>query len=425
MLSAVALSGSLLFAATACGGSDGAPAEGETLTVAVDTLGDTIVVRTAGDVPLSDELQLTEQWRVGDPNGDETTSFGRVHSLAVTENDELYVFEASVPQLRHYAADGALIGVLGGKGSGPGEYTRSNGLAVLTDGRVVLWDSGNSRLNLYGNDDSYLTQWMPPVQGLSTGTNVVQALADGGIALRAFLRDTTLTREAIGRVAWYRFDADGNARDTIRTPDFEDAPENLFAQQGGGVSTRPVPFIAAGEAALDRYGALVVSPGAPFVVRFMKGTQHMRVEREVRAPDLSDSEREQTRAQVTWEMARTEPGWTWNGPDIPSTKAPVRSLATTLDDQLLVSVSTESEPYAPEPPRVVEGEEPRPTVAFRSATAYELFAPDGTFRGRFRLPYGARLHALRGTDAWGTVVDELDVPYLVRWRLDAPTAPQD
>ena len=412
-------------ALSACGGGEAGRAPAPTLSVAVDTIGDTIVVRTAGDVPASEELVLRERWRVGDPDGDETTSFGRVHSIAVNAEDELFVFEASVPQLRHYAADGTLLGVLGGKGSGPGEYSRANGLAVLTDGRVVLWDSGNSRVNLYAANGEFLTQWIPPVQQFNTGRNTVFAMVDGGVALQAFLRDSALTREALGRVAWFLFDGNGSVRDTVRAPDFDDAPPNLIAQREGSVSTRPVPFIADGQAALDRHGALVVSPGSPYLLRYEHEGQHRRVEREVRAHPVSDDEREQTRASVGWQMARTEPGWSWNGPDIPTTKPPVLALATTLDDQLLVSVSAESEPFEPEPARIVAGEEPRPVVAFRAPTTYELFAPDGSFRGRFRLPFGAQLHALRGNDAWGTVVDELDVPYLVRWTLEQPSAARD
>jgi hypothetical protein len=108
---------------------------------------------------------------------------------------------------------------------------------------------------------------------------------------------------------------------------------------------------------------------------------------------------------------------------MPNQKAPVRGVATTLDGQTLVSVSTESEPFEPELAPVREGEAPRPLVKFRSATAYELFTRDGQLRGRFTLPHGGRLHTMRGDDAWGTVTDSLDIPYLVRWRVEPAARP--
>jgi hypothetical protein len=63
-------------------------------------------------------------------------------------------------------------------------------------------------------------------------------------------------------------------------------------------------------------------------------------------------------------------------------------------------------------------------VRFRSRTAYELFTADGTLRGRFTMPFGGTVHAVRGDEVWGTVTDEDDVPYLVHWRLQQAT-PRD
>lgn len=399
----------------------GPTTDGTAYVTTIDSAGDTLIVRTVGEIPASEQLRLSEVWRVGDPDGDEDTSFGYVHSVAVGADDGVYVFEGSVPQLRRYAADGTLLGVIGGKGSGPGEYTRSNGVAVLADGRVALWDGGNSRVLIYGADGTYQTQFLPPVQGYGTSNNVVSALADGGVALRAYLRDSTLTREALGRAAWFLFDGDGRARDTVLAPFYGDPPPNLVASVEGSTSTRPVPFTPNPQTGLDAHGEVIGSPGAPYVVHLQHDGRPLRIEREIASVPVSGEERDQQRASVIWGMRQTDPAWTWNGPEIPNSKPPVVSLTPALDDQVLVSVGTASEPFEPEPPRVVEGQEPRPVVSFRAPQVYELFGGDGQFRGRFRLPQGARLHALRGRDAWGTVIDSLDIPYLVRWRLEPPT----
>jgi hypothetical protein len=405
----------------ACGDTDGAT-DAPSFTTVVDTLGDTIVVRTTGDIPAPDELTLTEVWRVGDPDGDETTSFGFVHSIGVNSALELFVFEGSTPQFRHYDANGTLLRVIGGKGSGPGEYQRANGVAVLTDGRVALWDGGSSRINIYGPDGEYLTQWSPPVTGYGTSNQSLGALADGRLAVTAYVRDTTLTREALGRTAWFLYDSTGTNRDTLLQPFFGEPPVNLISRVEGSVNSMGVPFMARPTSALHPSGVVVGSPAAPYVVYAQHQGQPLRIERVTTPLPVPAAEREQRREQVLYNMRRNDPAWTWNGPEIPQTKPPIIGLTTTLDGALLVSVSMPSEPFEPDAPRVVEGEVPPPQLTFRSRLAYEWFGADGSLRGRFTLPRGARLHAMRGSDAWGTVIDSLDIPYLVRWRVDGATA---
>jgi hypothetical protein len=408
-------------ASAACGTADETPANAPAFTTVVDTVGDTVVVRTTGDIAPAQELQLVETWRIGDPDGDETTSFGWVHSMALNPQDELYVFESTSPQFRHYASDGTLIQVISGKGSGPGEYQRSNGVAVLADGRVALWDAGSSRINLYAADGTYLTLWRPPVASFGTSNQSLLALNDGRLSVRAYVRDTTLTREALGRNAWFIYDTTGTVTDTILEPFFGDPPINLISRRDGNTNSMGVPFLPRPMAAMVPSGRVAGSSGAEYVVHTTHNDQLYRIERSAPSIPVPDAERTQRREQVLYNMRRNDPAWTWNGPDIPTQKPPITGIATTLDGQLLVSVSTPSETFNPDPPRQVEGEVPPPIVSYRSPTAFELFAPDGKLRGRFTLPMGARIHALRGDDAWGTVTDSLDVPYLVRWRLQQPT----
>jgi hypothetical protein len=214
----------------------------------------------------------------------------------------------------------------------------------------------------------------------------------------------------------------GTLRDTTLQPFYGDPPPNLVASVEGNTSSRPVPYAPTPQAALHPDGFVVGSPGAPYVVFASHAGRPLRIERESRSIPVPPDEADQTREQVIWGMRLTDPAWTWDGPSIPSEKAPVRNIATTLDGHILVTVSTPSEPYEPDPSPVREGETPRPQVNFRSAVAYELFSPDGQLRGKLTLPHGTRVHAVRGDDVWGVATDSLDVPYLVRWRVEAPAA---
>ena len=408
------------FLLAACGGD--APARRGALQATVDTVGDTIVVRTMGDVPAAEALQLVEVWRAGSDDGDEATSFSWLHSLDITANGDVYVFEAGGPQLRHYDADGALLRTIGRKGSGPGEYDRANGVVVLRDGRVVLWDgAGNSRLNVYSAADSFLTQWKPPVTGFGTGNQALLALDNGGLAARAYVQDTT-RRDALGRVAWFQYDAAGVLRDTLVQPSTIGTDAiMLVARREGSASSRPVPYMPRAIVQLHAAGHLVWTPGAPYVVHAQLAGRPLRIERSAAPVPVSDDERRERREQVIWGMRQTDPDWIWDGPDIPREKPPVQNLLLGHDGQILSVLSTPSETFEPDPPRVVEGQVPQPVVRYRSTPAYELFRPDGTLRGRFTLPRGATVHALRGDDLWGTVTDEDDVPYLVRWRIGNAT----
>jgi hypothetical protein len=389
------------------------------------TAGDTVVVRTRGDMAPDAEWQLVEQWRAGSTDGDAATSFSLVHSLAITDDAHVLVFDQGGPVLRRYAPNGTLVRAIGRKGSGPGEYERVNGVAVRTDGQAVLWaGAGSSRLNVYAPTDSFVTQWAAPVSGYGTSDQSLVALTDNRVAVRAYVRDSTLRREAIGRTAWFVYDASGVARDTVLQPELNDATVMLIARNAGSASSRPVPYQPRPVAALLLDGTVAWSPGTPYVVHGRHEGKPLRIERDARALPVTDTEREQLRAQVIWGMRQTDPNWIWDGPDIPSTKPAVRDVTISLDGQYLVHVSTASEPFEPEPPRVVEGETPRPLVRFRSPTTYELFSADGAMRGRFTLPRGATVHAVRGDDVWGTVTDDDDVPYLVHWRLQRAT-PRD
>jgi len=412
---AVIAFGAILLAT--CGDPDAA-ADTPTFTTVVDTLGDTIVVRITGDIPAVNELKLSEVWRVGDPDGDETTGFGFVHSMGVNSVSEVYVFEGSTPQLRHYDASGALIRVIGGKGSGPGEYQRANGVTVLTDGRVALWDAGSSRINIYSADGEYLDQWRPPVTGFMTSSQSLTTLTDGRMAASALLREASHIHDPLGRAAWFVYDAAGTLRDTLLQPIFGDPSANLPSRRAGDGNSMPVPFLPRSTTVLHPQGFVVGSPAAPYVVFLQQPGALRRIERVTTPWTVPDAERAQRRQQVVYYMRRNDPGWTWNGPEIPQYKPPLNGIMTTLDGALLVSVSTPSELFEPDPPAVAAGEVPPPVLTFRSRRTFEWFDADGTLRGRFTLPLSARLLAMRGRDAWGTVNDSLDIPYLVRWRIE-------
>ena len=60
-----------------------------------------------------------------------------------------------------------------------------------------------------------------------------------------------------------------------------------------------------------------------------------------------------------------------------------------------------------------------PPLRWRESTAYDIFEPDGRFVGVLSPPLGTMLQHSDGGRVWGVVRDSLDVPRIVRFRLEA------
>lgn len=116
---------------------------------------------------------LVREVRFGVADGAEEYLFGNVTEMAVDSDGSMYVYDAQVPALRKYDANGRFLRTFGRGGQGPGEYRSAGGLAILPDGRVLLWDSGNWRFNVYSRDGDVLPSWPTPsgATGASLGTS--------------------------------------------------------------------------------------------------------------------------------------------------------------------------------------------------------------------------------------------------------------
>src|SRR5690606_34417998 len=118
---------------------------------AVDSTGDTIQVRINGAVP--DELvrTLVAELAVGETDGEDVYTFGRIGTVLEGPAKGLIVHDAHNTSglIRLYDSTGTYLRTVGAKGSGPGEYQQLNGLVRLPNGQLVLWDGNNARLSRY------------------------------------------------------------------------------------------------------------------------------------------------------------------------------------------------------------------------------------------------------------------------------------
>ena len=179
---------------------------------------------------------LVPEISIGVFDGADEYMFGEVNELAVARDGSIYVFDRQVPALRKYDANGKFVKTFGRKGQGPGEYISGGGLGVLPDGRVLLWDTGNWRINVYSPNGDLLTQFNTP-GNLGPNTTYVTSRAmvidtAGFIYLRQSVRERPVAGQSgppASRNVLIRLRADGAVVDTIEAPKFSHTPRSLTA----------------------------------------------------------------------------------------------------------------------------------------------------------------------------------------------------
>jgi hypothetical protein len=393
---------------------------------AVDSTGDTVVVRVSGPVPESRVSTLVPELEVGAEDGTEEETFGRIGTVLGTANGGLLVHDAQAPIVRLFDAQGAFVRTLGGKGGGPGEYEHINGITRLPDDRIVLWDAAGNRLNLYGADGEFVRSWRMPFIGYFTN-NSLWSDAQGDIHAGAVLeRDEEDPRR--NKQGLIRMDTTGAVLDSLAYPQWREAAPYLVARSPNGRMSmaRDAPFMPGNISRLLPSGGIVSGPGDPYVlyVTHQDGRKPMRIEREHEPVPVTSSEADEQRSSIEFGMRRVDPSWSWTGPGIPSTKPAYRGISVGRDGRIWVSLSTAGEPIPEsERPTPRAGEPPPPAVTTRDPLVYDVFSPAGQLLGRVALPPRTSMYVMEGNSVWGMRRDSLDVPYAVRFRIEPTLVP--
>lgn len=86
--------------------------------------------------------------------------FNKPTNLAVAPGGDLYVSDGyGNARVHRFAADGRLIGSWGEPGTGPGQFNLPHGIATTADGRVLVADRENDRIQVFSPDGEYLDGW--------------------------------------------------------------------------------------------------------------------------------------------------------------------------------------------------------------------------------------------------------------------------
>jgi len=403
----------------ACG-SDGDTAVAGQLQVIRDTVGDTLVVRTVSGSVWGTDAHLVPEMSIGELDGELEYLLGSVVSLGVGADGTVYLVDRQIPELRAYDANGTYIGTLGGPGEGPGEIkSPDGGLAVLTDGRVLVRDPGNARLQEFTADGEPGESWTVVRGGFNTSQPLWWDREDN-VYVNILLDPQADVRD--WRTGLARIRPDGTPADTLEPPDAGYEAPSIEARTEDGenvsVSRNSVPFSGDEEWALHPGGYFVHGVSTSYAVTLNKPDGPLRIEREYDPIRVKAAEKEAREWSITRNFRQMKPGWRWNGPPIPDEKPAYRGFYVARDGRIWVNVSQEG--FEEDNPDFDPREDGSRPTRWSEPFAFDVFGEDGTYFGRVHAPDEFSPYptpVIDGDYVWAVTRDELGVQRVVRFRV--------
>ncbi len=397
--------------AAGCGAPDGAPNTDGTWVGTITTEGNvTTVVNESGSV-WGGTARLVEEASIGVEAGAEPYLLGMVLGVGVAE-DLIYVLDRQVHRIRVYDRNGIHVRDLGREGDGPGEFRSPAALAVGQ--RIYVRDSQVGRITLFDTTGELVDTW--PIMPHFSSMPMVATTAG---ELYVPYED--------GMTPW---GPEGQAGDPIPYREDQLRPPRVRAVRADGAEFgHDVPFWPMPVFAMSPSGAVFRGAGDAyrFTVQRQDGRE-LRVERRVAPAMLADAEAAWHRAQVGEYVRQADPGWEWEGPEIPAVKPAFGAFVPALSGEVWVQRAgagyedTDCEPYA-------YGLE-APETCWKDTRIVDAFAADGRYLGAVDVPDGLRLFETWGR-IWpwpyihdemvvGVVEDQAGTIMVKRYRLVLP-----
>jgi hypothetical protein len=393
-----------LVAAAACGGDGGA--EGRRWSGIVDTL-ESGVIRVSspaeGEWDDASRWRLVEDVRIGRVEGEGPDVFGQIGDVAVDDRGRIHVLESQAHEVRVFDTDGSWVRTLGGQGEGPGELDVPFGGAIhlLDGGTVVVNNSMNRRWEVFSGEGDFITSVPLTSMAFGTGGSVGP---DGAIYQRDMVirpsgeRETSLLR-------WTFADGTLVVTDTIEAPELPEATTFEVSSSVGGrtmIMDFPVPFVHQPGWQFGGDGRFRVEPGDGYrIVVLDQALDTVRI-----------IERQYTPVPVTEARIAEREEALQDGPladaDLDRSLIPEHHPAFSvfrLDDTGHLWVQR----------YLGDGER-----------AWDVFDTHGRYLGEIEadLPLTQfTIHAIRGGYVYGVVRGDLDVPVVVRLRIEEGAAP--
>jgi hypothetical protein len=381
----------LLLASALGGCGEGGPDAGPA--IVTDTLPGGVVQVTSGAGGLwgeGDGWRLVDELRLGGVDAEGAEMFGTIPAIAADARGRILVLDHPAREVRVFGPEGDHLRTLGREGSGPGEFRNPVGLALHPDGSVWIVDPGNGRYTVFEEDGTFRTTHTRPMGYFAWPF-------PGGFDAEGRLWDLAAPDVLVG------LSMEGQPADTARIPQYESERVRVTRDDGAGLMTMVAPFRPMLRWQIDARGHLwsAVSDRFRFVQERLGGDTVRIVTRThtpVRVtPAEADSVREGMQSVIAsfGESVRVE-----GDLGAPDHKPAFQAFLVDPEGHLWVEPSR-----APGEPRTLE-----------------VFRPDGAYLGRVPIDPGLQLVGVRpffrGDALYAVVNDELDVPQVVRYRIE-------
>lgn len=372
--------------------------------LSIDTL-PSGAVRLHYENPAESSIPLVDMdLSVGSVESDSNFIFGNVRGLDVGRDGSIYVLDYQASEVRAFDGHGNFLRKVATRGQGPGEITEANGMVMVGDS--VIWLQDHSQMMMIGVSTEGEELGRFPMHVRRYGY-----IWDGTVDNRGRVWKNTShsdeepeypPREGLHenryREYWISFDPTTEVKDSIYTGDVS-SRSMVFRNNRGGNSYVGVPHEPRPRTVVDPDGGLWRASGAAYsIVRFDEhGDTVLVIQAEAQGPAVTADDRteyvedlvERNRAtrRVAEDIAALMPD---NKPAI---------VRLVVDDVGHLWV----ERTAP------EGARPQ----------LDAYDRDGRYLGSVELmfsPYRYAPFCIRQGRVYAVVLDEMDVPFVVRSR---------
>lgn len=338
-------------------------------------------------------------------------AFSRIVDLSVTADHRLVVSDASAQELRVFDRDGQYQRTIGRLGEGPGEFEGAPSIAGIAGDTVFAYDARSGRVTSFLLDGRLIES---TVLRSGTGNRVsslVRRTTGNYLALSRWTNPDQVAeihdvRLELDSVVVEHLDDAGKLIDTVTV--MADRSRARMVRDGGGgrlgVIQADPPYLPraflGSNGALDVLGRsnsfdleLTADSGPPVLLRVI-GVDHPAGAEEIRLHQEA----------IIRESLGDRPL------DAPTRQLNLGFLPDRLPAFAAVLVGDRGDVWVAES-----------NLDASSGYDWLVFSPAGELRGSVHTPPGMQLFAIRSTFIVGSVTDELDVPFIRRYPLVAPS----